>query len=72
MKHCCRTEKSSGYKERMRRGAELAAALPQLMSQSEVAAQLGISQQAVSLAERSALAKIREALIKAANEMRPA
>lgn len=56
----------------MRRGAELAAALPQLMSQSEVAAQLGISQQAVSLAERSALAKIREALIKAANEMRPA
>jgi len=55
----------------MRRGAELAKALPQLMTQQQVAEQLGISQQAVSLAERSALSKIREALILAANEMMP-
>lgn len=55
----------------MRRGAELAKALPQLMTQAEVAEVMGISQQSVCNIERSALAKIREALVLEAEKMRP-
>jgi DNA-directed RNA polymerase specialized sigma subunit len=58
-----RTEKTAGYKERMRRGAELVAAMPELMTQKETAAALGISVQAVGQIERRALAKVRELLL---------
>jgi transcriptional regulator len=69
MSNCCRTEKSHTYKERRAVGKRIAAALPQLMSQREVARQLGISQQAVSLIEQQALAKVSEAVLRMANEL---
>lgn len=61
-----RTEKSFAHKERMRRGAELASALPELMTQKETAQALGISVQAVGQIEKRALAKVREAILAAA------
>jgi DNA-binding CsgD family transcriptional regulator len=52
-------QKSHAFKEELRVGGEIAAMLPQVMSQTEVAAQLGISQQMISRIERRALYKLR-------------
>jgi predicted transcriptional regulator len=52
-------QKSHAFKEELRIGGEIAAMLPQLKSQTEVAKELGISQQMVSREERRALYKLR-------------
>jgi DNA-directed RNA polymerase sigma subunit (sigma70/sigma32) len=44
-------------------GARLAAALPELRTQKDVAAELGISAQAVGQIERRALAKLAQAIL---------
>lgn len=55
--------KTPAVREQLAIGASIAAALPQRMTQSEVAKQLGITQQAVSYAERQALFKLRAKLL---------
>jgi predicted XRE-type DNA-binding protein len=57
------TSKSIAFKEQLRVGGEISIALPQKMSQSQVARSLGISQQMVSRIERQALFKLRHALL---------
>lgn len=57
------TQKTVAFKEELRIGGELAAVLPQMMSQSQVAKSLGISQQMVSRLERRALFKLRHAML---------
>lgn len=47
----------------MQIGAELAAAMPQLMTKEEAAKRLGISAQAVGQIERRALAKVRAKML---------
>lgn len=66
-----RTEKTEAYKRKMQIGADLADALPQLMTQKEVGARLGISAQAVGQIERRALAKVREKLLEHAANLHP-
>ena len=61
-------QQSHAIREQLRIGKELADALPQEMSQSEVAKNLGICQQAVSRTERLALYKVAARLRAALQE----
>jgi hypothetical protein len=56
------TQKSYAFKEQLRIGGEIAASLPQLKTQAEVAEHFNITQQMVSRIERQALFKLRMAL----------
>jgi transcriptional regulator len=62
MKPRSNSQKSFGFKEQLRIGGALASKLTQVMSQTEVARRLGISQQMVSRIERRALYKIQSGL----------
>lgn len=64
-----RTEKTEAYKKQMAVGAELAAALPTLMTQQEVADRLGITKQRVWQIERMALAKVKQKLLEIAAQL---
>lgn len=61
-------QKSFAVKEQLRIGGEIAAALPQMMSQSEVARRLGVSQQFICQTERRALFKLRSLLLEQARK----
>lgn len=63
-----KSEKTFAVKEQLRIGSEISAALPQRMSQSEVARRLGISQQMVCKVERRALFKLRTLFLELANK----
>lgn len=62
-------QQSFAFKEQMRVGSLIAAALPQKMSQSQVARELGLSQQMVSRIERQALFKLRCILLEKRKEV---
>lgn len=62
------SDRTFAIKEQLRIGSEISAALPQLMSQVEVAGKLGISQQMVCRIERRALFKLRTLMLERTNK----